>query len=261
MGCRQRGQANPSRSKTRQVRDVQAAVRPERRTIRLLGDGPRTLSLSGPDPEVSPPEPKPPLRAPDLPEEAEQDREGGLAVNPEALRLVPGASLPLRAVEDGSAPATWVTRDPTVATIDRRGQITALGPGRTVVTLRRDGRAVASVPVEVLDDTLVSLQIQPLPAQLTAGTSLDLVAIGTTTAGERLDVSAWVTWTTSRRERATIASGPRLLTRAPGPLTIRAAWGADNQGVIVHYGVGKGRRIREAAWGDVMAEAHLVVAP
>ncbi len=79
----------------------------------------------------------------------------GLQAAPKALALAPGASAPLTgtAIEAGGAltnvtgQVEWVSRDPSIATVDAAGVVTAVAPGQTVIVGRLFG--LVAFPVEV----------------------------------------------------------------------------------------------------------------
>lgn len=79
-----------------------------------------------------------------------------LSIGKPALLLETGTveRLPFQADGPGGAPAVaWSSSDPTVATVDGVGKVTAVAPGKAVITLTASEQAVSdSIPVTVQDE-------------------------------------------------------------------------------------------------------------
>jgi hypothetical protein len=137
-----------------------------------------------------------------------------VAVESASTIVLVGTKMPLNAtVLDANdapipnVPVTWTSSDPTVATVDATGLVTAIAPGLAVITATGGG-AIGSRPVHV---TSLQLDIQPTTAEIPTGTTLQFSAP---------NAAGPITWTTSDATIATI-SGTGIVTGwLPGTVSI-----------------------------------------
>jgi uncharacterized protein YjdB len=114
---------------------------------------------------------------------------------------------------------TWVSANPTVASVNSAGVVTAVGVGTTTVTATVEGRsATASIQVTA---PVASVVVSPRTANLLVGGVLQLNATSLDAAGGVLARRA-VTWLSSNPAVAVITSQGLLTGVAPGSATISA---------------------------------------
>ena len=134
---------------------------------------------------------------------------------------------------DLTATATWVSSSPTVAGVSNaagtRGLVSALAAGSTQISAASGG-VTGSTMLTVTGATLASIAISPANPATTAGLNVTFMATGTFSDGSTLDVSAFVTWTSSNTATADVsnAAGSRgqATAFAAGTTTIQAQRGA-----------------------------------
>jgi uncharacterized protein YjdB len=133
---------------------------------------------------------------------------------------------------DLTAAVTWVSSDGTVVAVSNaagtRGQATALGAGKVQIAAST-AAASGSTSVTVTNALLVSIAISPANSSLAAGKTAPFTALGTFDDGTILDVTAFVTWTSSNVAAADVsnANGSRgqVTAFAGGNTTIQAQRG------------------------------------
>jgi uncharacterized protein YjdB len=134
---------------------------------------------------------------------------------------------------DVTAIATWTTGDAKVAAVSdaagSKGLLTAVAGGTTAVIAQLAGTS-GMTGVTVSPAQLVSIAIAPSAPSLAVGQSLPLAATGTFDDGTTLDVTVFVTWTSSDTTIADVsnADGSRgqVTGFAAGSATIQARRGA-----------------------------------
>jgi hypothetical protein len=164
-----------------------------------------------------------------------------IQVTPFNPRLPAGFAEPLVATaifsdgtnRDVTASATWTSATPAAATVSdaagSKGLLTAVAAGTSVISASFSGRT-GSTTVTVIAGTLSSLTISPPNPPARAGTTVAFTATGTFSDGSTLDVTTFVTWTSSNTATADVsnANGSRgqATAFAAGTTTIQAQRGA-----------------------------------
>jgi len=122
--------------------------------------------------------------------------------------------------------AFWSSTDPKVATVSndptRRGSVTAVSVGKTVITASFAGLQAGSPLVVESPPTLVSISITPSEANGNVDGDVQFTALGTTSDGKTMDITLNASWSTSTGV-ATI-SGGRARCRTAGTVTVTASY-------------------------------------
>jgi len=175
-----------------------------------------------------------------------------MGVTPTQSTLPPGASVQLKAqgtysdgtVSDLTKTAIWTSSTPPVAAVSNgggaEGRVVALAAGTTTITATLGGVS-ASATVEVTAAALQMLAISPPSATIPKATSTPLVAKGTYSDGNVLDVTSLTSWTST----------------APGVATVGNTGGT--KGVVL--GLAPGTAEIQAASGGFVAKAAITVTP
>ncbi len=161
-------------------------------------------------------------------------------VTPFNPRLPAGFAQPLAATalfsdgtsRDVTATATWTSGSPTVATVSdaagSKGLLTAVAAGTSTISAAFSG-VTGSTTATVIAGTLSTLTITPPNQTVRAGSTVPFTATGTFSDGSSLDVTAFVTWTSSDTATADVsnANGSRgqATAFAAGTTTIQAQRG------------------------------------
>lgn len=120
-----------------------------------------------------------------------------------------------------AASVHWTVDNPTVAAVDSAGQVVALAPGETTVTVAiggRAGRARIWVQPRMIELAIIGDSIIPIAE----GTALELRAMGSDARGNWLDPADAV-WSGGDAEIAVIDTAGNLRAVAPGMTTISVA--------------------------------------
>ena len=161
-------------------------------------------------------------------------------VTPFNPRLPAGFAQPLVATalfsdgtnRDVTATATWTSMSPAVATVSdaagSKGLLAAVAAGSSTISAAFSG-VTGSTAVTVIAGTLSTMTIAPANPTARAGSTVSFTATGTFSDGSTLDVTSFVTWTSSTTATADIsnANGSRgqATTFAAGTTTIQAQRG------------------------------------
>jgi len=114
-----------------------------------------------------------------------------IAVAPRMTRLVAGQRVRLTASvfsDAGDArldTVTWRSSNRAIVRVDANGFVTAIGPGRASVTAAA-GTAAERVPLEVVANTIASVDIQPRGARVRQGDVIQFVARPLNAAGREI---------------------------------------------------------------------------
>ena len=151
----------------------------------------------------------------------------GVTVGP-AVTIQSGNTVQMSAVgtyNDGSQKTLssgvfWSTGANNVATINKSGMVTGVGPGQATIT-GASGTVVGSATITVTLGSLTSIKVtsQDGLSNITYGSSEQFVATGTAN-GQQIDITDSVTWSTNPSPPS-VSIDPRsgLLTTTSGPAT------------------------------------------
>jgi uncharacterized protein YjdB len=117
-------------------------------------------------------------------------------------------------------PVTFTTSNPTVATVDNAGLVTALAPGSTIITATSEGKSAPS-SITVSSVPVASVAVTPAGSQIVVGQTTQLNAEPRDASGQALAGRA-VSWTSSAPNVASVSSTGLVTAVAPGQATITA---------------------------------------
>lgn len=150
-----------------------------------------------------------------------------ISVSPSGTSVVAGKTQQYSAsggYSDGSTKslsnAEWTSSDPTIATINASGLLTAVKQGSITVSAK-SGSVTGSTSATIAAAQLVSIAVTPTNSSLRIDKEEQLVATGIFTDGTMQVLSA-VTWTSSATNFATIDNTGLAVGLAPGTSTIQA---------------------------------------
>jgi len=158
-----------------------------------------------------------------------------IALAPATAEIAPASGLQYTATgtfSDGTkqnvnAQATWSSSNPSVALMSRPAFVIGESGGTATITAQI-GPTAATVNLLVESATLTSIQVTPQNTSVAAGFETALTAVGTFSNGDTQDLTAFVIWTSSNSNIATIANGNATPGFAagvqPGTTTISAVF-------------------------------------
>ncbi|HEY0840322.1 MAG TPA: Ig-like domain-containing protein [Vulgatibacter sp.] len=148
-------------------------------------------------------------------------------IDPDALELEVGTTAALSASafdESGrriSGRATsWESRDPSVATVDRKGEVQGLAVGEAKITATIDGKR-GSTRIKVTPAVVARVEITPARGRLLFDETLQLGASAFSSRGEPIDGRA-VSWESDDPEIASVTAGGVVRGRRTGTARITA---------------------------------------
>lgn len=130
----------------------------------------------------------------------------------------------IQLVLEGVPPGTeveWSSTDESVATVDKHGQVTIVGPGTTIIIATVGGvtaEFVITVPEELLvpwEAEVTSVMIEPGSLTLPKGASAPVTVRATLENGTTKEITDTARWTSEDPEIATVADS-RVWANAPG---------------------------------------------
>ena len=144
--------------------------------------------------------------------------------------LTSGYTLQLTATgffDDGSRAnitnqVNWLSNNPDVLTISTTGLLTTHTAGSTSIQASLSG-IIAQATLTVAPAPLVAIELQPL-SDMTAGTALQLTAIGLFADNSRKDITAQVSWLSTDTDILTINTTGLLTAIAVGSTNIQASF-------------------------------------
>lgn len=131
-------------------------------------------------------------------------------------------------MQDITAAVTWVSSDPSKATINnitKSGWVTALAVGETSITASLSGITSPSQTLTVTDAVLQSISITPIDSNLNIakGSTKQFMAIGTYSNSSTQDITNLVAWNSDALNIATISATGLVNTLATGIVNITAS--------------------------------------
>ena len=123
---------------------------------------------------------------------------------------------------------TWVSTNPSVATINSTGLATGVSVGNTTIQAA-SGSVNGSTGLTVTTGvTLVSIAVAPVNPSITVGNQQQFTATGTYSDGSHQDFTNSATWSSTNTSVATITSTGLATGASAGSTTIQAASGSIN---------------------------------
>ena len=177
-----------------------------------------------------------------------------ITVTPDGTKIAKGtpqAFMAMGAYTDGSTKdltgsVTWASSDVSIATIDGKGNATAVSEGTVEITASAPGYApggsdggvptvTGSAKLTVGGAVLAQIDITPAMGMVPAGLTLQYTATGTYTDGTKADLTSAVTWATMDSGVATVSKLGLVTGVAAGMTSLTATIGmiAGTQGVTV----------------------------
>jgi len=115
---------------------------------------------------------------------------------------------------------TWSTSDPTIATIDALGKLTAVAAGNATITATSEGKSGTSA-ITVSTAAVGNVNVQPAAPSILQGASVQLSAVIRDVFGN-ITTNRAVVWTSSNAAIATVTQTGVVSGVAPGSATITA---------------------------------------
>ena len=150
-----------------------------------------------------------------------------IAVTPDSGALAQGDTLLLtaRLLDAGGnvlagRVVSWISGAPSIATVDARGVVTAIGPGTALIIASSEG-VRATVPVSVTPATVATVTTTPANATVQEGATVQLAASILDARGRPMAGKA-ATWSSSNPSVATVSSTGLVQVIAVGSATISA---------------------------------------
>jgi uncharacterized protein YjdB len=153
-----------------------------------------------------------------------------VSVTPPAAEVQAGGTVQLTATPRDAAgnplpgrAVTWESSNPSVATVDASGRVTAVAPGTATIRATSEGRTGTSTITVTAPPPapVASVSVSPPAADIQVGGTVQLTATPRDAAGNPLTGRA-VTWESSNPIVATVDANGRVTAVAPGTATIRA---------------------------------------
>ncbi len=162
-------------------------------------------------------------------------------------RMVPGTRLTLAAVvysaqgDRRQEAVAYTSSAPNVARVTREGRLTALTPGRAVIT-GRAGSASATLPIEVLGAAVDAVVLSPSVSTVRTGDVVQFTATALEASGKQLPPVA-TRWSIAAGEGvALIGADGSFVAETPGTYTITAQIGGRGADALVAVAARKAGR-------------------
>jgi len=127
--------------------------------------------------------------------------------------------------QDLTTSVNWTTSQPAIATITSGGVATCVAAGQAIITATA-GSVNASTLLTVTEGTLKSITVSPARSSMVAGAIQQFTATGTFSDNSQRDVTASVSWSSSKPAVATIGSNGMADALTSGQVTITAGQGS-----------------------------------
>ena len=124
-----------------------------------------------------------------------------------------------------SSLATWVSSNPSIATVAAGGIIAAISPGTVTLTATYQGISNSDTLTVLRDADLLALTILSCSPQLLVGQTVDCnVTLTTTGPSTGLNVASKATWASTNPNVVNIAPGGHATAVSPGQTTLSASY-------------------------------------
>jgi len=144
-----------------------------------------------------------------------------LKINPGTVSLKKGGTQQLSAKVLPSGlilDTTWTSADPSIATVDEQGKVTAVSNGMTVVTASLESGVTASVTVSVVDVPVKAVKLSKTKMKMTVGDQRQL-KVKLAPANATISTAFW---SSSKESVATVDENGKITALAPGKTVITA---------------------------------------
>ncbi len=147
-----------------------------------------------------------------------------VTLNPESWIGKPGDTVAIVATvtpSDATDPTlTWTSSDESVATVDKDGKVTAVGPGTATITATAINDVSADCEVTVEEPTIEVTEVTLDPESWTGKPGDTVTIAATVTPSDATDPT--LTWTSSDESVATVDKDGKVTAVGPGTATITA---------------------------------------
>lgn len=158
-------------------------------------------------------------------------------VSPENVTLVVGDSIQLVAevtpTDALDQTLTWSSDEPTIASVDQNGKVTALEEGFAVITAEASNGVLNTVTVNVTADSVPATAIELISTELDTVVG-DMNNIGAGLSIEPADCTDVPVWTTSDPDVATVTADGKVTSIGAGSATITVTVGSLTATCIVN---------------------------
>jgi len=134
-------------------------------------------------------------------------------------------------IEDVTDKATYISSNPSVASVDNKGVISGVNVGKTSITVAY-GDAVMAIIVSVVPPSVTDLHVDPNPVKLKVGESAALKITATFSDNTTADVTADSTYSGFDNNVISVTNGV-IKGLKEGQTTIKVSYGGKNQTVQV----------------------------
>lgn len=155
------------------------------------------------------------------------------SISPTSLELLPGEEKTITVTDPKERSLTWESSDPSIATVDAKGKVTAVAPGKVTITASTDSGEKLSCEVTVKTPPLA---IAKSTIEMNVGDATILKTTGG--SGEPLE------WVSSDPAVATVSATGKVTGKAAGKATITATDKKINQSVTCEVTIIADRAVR-----------------
>ncbi|MEP6691729.1 MAG: Ig-like domain-containing protein, partial [Gemmatimonadaceae bacterium] len=158
-----------------------------------------------------------------------------VVVSPRPTKLVAGQRLHVEASafaksnDERSDPIAWSSSAPAVVSVDRDGLLLAVAPGKATITANA-GAARAAMPIEVIANTIATVEITPDHPRARTGDVVRFKAIAKDRAGRAVDglIPSW----TFAPGKGVIEADGAFVAYDPGEYFVTASFGPASNAAV-----------------------------
>ena len=155
------------------------------------------------------------------------------SISPTSIDLFPGEEKTITVTDPKERSLTWESSDPSIATVDGKGKVTAVAPGKVTITVSTDSGEKLTCEVTVKTPPLT---IAKTTIEMNVGDATILKTTGG--SGEPLE------WVSSDPAVATVSATGKVTGKAAGKATITATDKKIGQSVTCEVTILPGRAVR-----------------